>query len=135
MLRGTALTLIPALLILGSCSSKPAGLQPGPGFRKSLQEALIQAKPGSVIEIPEGKHDIDQPLSLTVDNITLRGKGMDKSILSFKNQATGSAGLMVTGNGFTVEDLAVEDSKGDGLKVKGSNKLIVRRFRAEWTGG
>ncbi|MFM9587251.1 parallel beta-helix domain-containing protein, partial [Streptomyces caniscabiei] len=47
----------------------------------------------------------------------------------------GSAGLTVTSNGFSVEDLAIEDTKGDGLKVKGSTKVIVRRFRAEWTGG
>ncbi len=124
-----------AVVSISSCSSQKSGLQPGPGFRKALQEALIQAKPGDVIEIPEGKHDIDTPLSLSVDNVTLRGKGMDKSVLSFKNQAAGSAGMMVTSNSFTVEDLGVEDTKGDGLKVKGANQLIVRRFRAEWTGG
>ncbi len=135
MHRGYIGLFAAALILLGSCARHESGLTPGPGFRKSLQEALIQAKPGSVIEIPEGKHDIDSPLTLSVDNITLRGKGMDKSILSFKNQTTGPAGLMVTGNGFTIEDLAVEDTKGDGIKVKGSDKVIIRRFRAEWTGG
>lgn len=135
MSRGIAVSLLPALLFLGSCSGDKSGLRPGPGFRKALQQALIEAKPGSVIEIPEGKHDIDLPLSLTVDNVTLRGKGMDKSVLSFKTQSTGSAGMMVTANGFTVEDLGVEDTRGDGLKVKGADKLVIRRFRAEWTGG
>src|SRR4051812_3449883 len=135
MSRGYALLPMAAVLLSSSCSTQKAGLQPGPGFRKALQEALIQAKPGAVIEIPEGKHDIDTPLSLSVENVTLRGKGIDKSVLSFKNQSTGSAGMMVTGNGFTIEDIAVEDTKGDGLKVKGSDKVIVRRFRAEWTGG
>ena len=43
--------------------------------------------------------------------------------------------MMVTANGFTIEDIGVEDTKGDGLKVKGADKVIVRRFRAEWTGG
>jgi len=124
-----------AAILLGSCSSTKTGLTPGPGFRKSLQEALIAAKPGAIIDIPEGKHEIDSPLSLTVDNVTLRGKGMDKSVLSFKNQSTGSAGLSVTANGFTIEDIGIEDTKGDGLKVKGATKVIVRRFRAEWTGG
>ena len=92
MLRGYALLLMAAVLLASSCSTQKAGLQPGPGFRKALQEALIQAKPGAVIEIPEGRHDIDTPLSLSVENVTLRGKGMDKSVLSFKNQATGSRG-------------------------------------------
>jgi len=121
-------------VFLGSCSTQK-GLAPGPGFGKRLQEALIQAKPGSVIEIPEGKHDIEGPLTLTVDNVTLRGKGIDKSILSFLKQSSGSAGLTVTANGFTIEDMAVEDTKGDGVKVKGGTNVVFRRFRSEWTGG
>ncbi len=134
MSRGCVVLVLSGLLILGSCS-KQTGLTPGPGFRKALQEALIQAQPGAVIEIPEGKHDIDGPLTLTVDNVTLRGKGIDKSVLSFLNQTSGSAGLTVTANGFTVEDLAVEDTKGDGIKIKGGTGVTFRRFRAEWTGG
>jgi parallel beta-helix repeat protein len=122
------------VVFLESCSTQK-GLTPGPGFGKRLQEALIQAKPGSVIEIPEGKHDIEGPLTLTVDNVTLRGKGIEKSILSFQKQAAGSAGLTVTANGFTIEDMAVEDTKGDGVKVKGGTGVVFRRFRSEWTGG
>ena len=72
MSRPHVTLLMPFLLLLAACSAPKTGLAPGPGFRKSLQEALIQAKPGAVIEIPEGKHDIDTALSLTVDNVTLR---------------------------------------------------------------
>ena len=126
--------LAASLFVLTSCSAG-RGLRPGPGFQKSLQEAMITAKPGSVIEIPEGRHEIDAVLTLSADKVTLRGMGMEKSILSFKKQTSGSAGLMVTGNGFVIEDLAVEDTKGDGLKVKGSTGVTIRRFRAEWTGG
>src|ERR1022692_4175786 len=50
---------------------------------------------------------MDRALSLSVDNVTIRGKGIDKTILSFKNQKTGPAGLQVTSNGFTIEDLAI----------------------------
>lgn len=124
-----------ALLLSFSCARKEAGIQAGPDFQKRLQEALILAKPGAVIELPEGKHDLTAGLSLTVDNVTIRGKGMDKTILSFKNQKTGSAGMLVTANGFTLEDLAIEDTKGDGLKINGANGVTIRRARAEWTGG
>ena len=88
-----------------------------------------------MIEIPEGIHSIDLPLSLTVDNVILRGKGADKSVLSFKDQTSGPAGILVTANHFTIEDLAVEDTKGDGVKIKGGDGITIRRFRAEWTGG
>ena len=75
---------------------------------------MILAKPGDVIELPEGKLDLTATLSLSVENVTIRGKGMDKTILSFKNQKTGSAGMLVTAGGFTLENLAIEDTKGDG---------------------
>ena len=118
-----------------SCAKKDSGLAAGPDFQKKFQEALIAAKPGAVIELPEGRLDMDRALSLSVDNVTIRGKGIDKTILSFKNQKTGPAGLQVTSNGFTIEDLAIEDTKGDALKINGANGVTVRRVRTEWTGG
>ncbi len=119
-----------------SCAHrKPGEIVSGPEFQKSFQEALIQAKPGAVIELPEGRQDVDRPLSLTVDNVTVRGKGMDKTVLSFKNQKTGSAGMLVTSNGFTIEDVGFEDTKGDGIKINGASGVTIRRVRTEWTNG
>jgi len=123
------------LLLLCSCARNNSSIQPGPGFQKQLQEALILAKPGAVIELPEGRHELTATISLTVDHVTIRGKGIDKTILSFKNQKTGAAGMMVTGNAFTLEDLAIEDSKGDALKINGATDVAIRRVRTEWTGG
>jgi len=123
------------LLLSVSCARNDGTIPAGPEFQKKLQEALINAKPGAVIDLPEGKEDLTTTLSLTVDNVTLRGKGMDKTILSFKNQKTGSAGMLVTSNGFTLEDVAIEDTKGDGLKINGATGVTIRRSRAEWTGG
>ena len=124
-----------ASLLLCSCAQKQAGIPAGPEFQKRAQEALILAKPGAVIELPEGTHDLTATLSLSVENVTIRGKGMGKTILSFKNQKTGSAGLLVTAGGFTIEDLAIEDTKGDGIKINGAKGVTIRRVRAEWTGG
>jgi parallel beta-helix repeat protein len=118
-----------------SCAQKDSGLAAGPDFQKKFQEALIAAKPGAVIELPEGRLDMDRSMSLSVDNVTIRGKGIDKTILSFKNQKTGPAGLTVTSNGFTIQDLAIEDTKGDALKINGANGVTVQRVRTEWTGG
>jgi parallel beta-helix repeat protein len=121
--------------LLTSCAQKNAGLQAGPHFEKDLQTALIQAKPGTVIELPEGKFDMTGTLSLTVPNVTIRGKGIGKTILSYRNQTSGSAGLLATGNGFTLEDLSIQDTKGDGVKVNGSDGVVIRRVRTEWTNG
>jgi hypothetical protein len=72
-------------------------------FQKQLQTALITAKPGDVIEIPAGVHSINRGLSLNVSGVTIRGEGMDKSILSFKNQVQGAEGLLVNASDFTIE--------------------------------
>ncbi|MGD0437406.1 MAG: parallel beta-helix domain-containing protein [Bryobacteraceae bacterium] len=124
-----------ALFCLAACAKKDAGIPSGAQFQKKAQEALILAKPGAVIELPEGKQDLTATLSLSVDNVTIRGKGMDKTILSFKNQTAGSSGLLITGNNFTLEDIAIEDAKGDGIKINGSTGVTLRHVRAEWTGG
>jgi parallel beta-helix repeat protein len=134
----TATALFAAALsftLLVSCAKRDSGLAAGPDFQKKFQEALIAAKPGAVIDLPEGRLEMDRALSLSVDNVTIRGRGIDKTILSFKNQKTGPAGLQVTSNGFTIEDLAIEDTKGDALKINGANGVTVRRVRTEWTGG
>ena len=96
---------------------------------------LINAKPGDVITIPEGVHAISRGLSLNVSGVTLRGLGMDKSILSFKGQVQGAEGLLVNASDFTIEDLAIEDAAGDALKINEGRNIVIRRVRTEWTNG
>jgi len=96
---------------------------------------LINARPGDVITIPEGVHAISRGLSLNVSGVTLRGLGMDKSILSFKGQVQGAEGLLVNASDFTIEDLAIEDAAGDALKINEGRNIVIRRVRTEWTNG
>ncbi|WAC61858.1 right-handed parallel beta-helix repeat-containing protein [Pseudoxanthomonas sp. SL93] len=105
------------------------------GFAASFQERLLDAKPGDVIEIPAGRHSFDRSLTLRADGVTLRGAGMDKTVLSFKGQKAGAEGLLVNGDNFTIENLTIEDSKGDGLKISESSNITVRGVKVQWTGG
>ncbi|HKD45785.1 MAG TPA: parallel beta-helix domain-containing protein [Candidatus Angelobacter sp.] len=116
--------------LLAGCSQQPPA-----NFQKELQEQLIKAKAGDVIQIPEGKFQLDRTMSLTADKVTIRGKGMDKSILSFAGQKEGGQGLLVKANDFVIEDVAIEDTAGDGLTIQGANNVTVRRVRVEWTRG
>jgi len=104
-------------------------------YQETLQTQLLDAKSGDIIRIPAGTFSFDRSLSLTVDGVTIKGAGMDQTILSFKNQVAGAEGLLITANDFTIEDLAIEDSKGDALKVNEGKNIIIRRIRTEWTGG
>jgi parallel beta-helix repeat protein len=116
-------------LVCGGCKPGNSDIQ------KTLQERLITAKPGDVINLPEGKFQFDRTLSLTVDRVTLRGAGMDKTVLSFAGQKAGAQGLLVKANDFTIQDLGIEDSAGDALTVQGGTNVVIRRVRAEWTRG
>lgn len=125
-----------AMALLGSWAhAETITLSPGPDVQMEAQEALILAEPGSVIRFEAGTYEFTMQLSLDVDGVTLRGAGMDKTILSFKNQDSGSEGLYVTSDNVTLEDFAIEDAKGNCFKSNGANNLTVRNVRAEWTGG
>ncbi len=104
-------------------------------FEKSFRAALETAQPGDVIEIPGGTFSFDRSLIMNTDGVTIRGKGMDESILSFKGQLAGAEGLSVSASDFTIEDLAIEDAIGDALKVNEGSNIIIRRIRTEWTNG
>src|SRR3546814_12604961 len=44
-------------------------------------------------------------------------------------------GLIVNADDFTLESLAIEDSKGDGVKVNEGENITIRGVRVEWTNG
>jgi parallel beta-helix repeat protein len=119
----------------GKTPSPVVNLKPGPNVQEEVQTALIKAKPGDVIEFAAGTYEFTAGLSLAVENVTLRGQGMDKTTLSFKKQDAGKEGLLVTRGQFTIEDLTVEDTKGDAIKVNDAEGVTFRRVRAQWTGG
>ncbi len=110
-------------------------ISPGETVQFDLQERLINAVPGDVIQLEAGTFKLNSQLDVTCDNITIRGRGIDKTILSFQGQEVGSEGLVATGNAFIIEHLAVEDSVGNAIKVLGSNGVVFRGVRTEWTNG
>jgi len=100
----------------------------------AVETALIEAEPGDVILLGAGDYHFPLGLSLTVDDVELRGAGMDETVLSFDGQLDGAQGLLVTADHFTVRDLAVVDTAGDGIKVEGGRRIQFQRVRVEWSG-
>ncbi len=103
--------------------------------QEALQEALILAEPGTVIEIGEGRFEFSGALSLDIPNVKVRGAGMDKTILSFTNQKSGSEGFLITSDNAWIEGLAIENTPGDGIKAKGVDTVTFKNVRVEWTRG
>jgi parallel beta-helix repeat protein len=115
--------------------SKTITIYPSADPYTEIQEALILANPGDIVHISEGFYKLEDSLSIDIDNLMLQGDGINKTILSFKDQMSGAQGLSVTSDGVILQDFAVEDAKGDAIKVKGVHGISFIRVRTEWTNG
>ncbi|RMF73805.1 MAG: hypothetical protein D6740_03200, partial [Alphaproteobacteria bacterium] len=108
---------------------------PGDDATERLQEALIMVPEGGTVRLLAGRYEVTDGLSLDVPGVTVEGAGMDRTVLSFAGQETGSEGLLVTADRVTLKDFAVEDTKGDAIKAKGVKTISFIHLRTEWTGG
>lgn len=114
----------------------PAILPAQKSFQKKYQTEMILAETGTVIELPEGTFTLTNTLSLEgKKKITIRGKGMDKTILSFKGQTDGAEGIRVSdGADIVLEGFTVQDAKGDAIKTMHVTGITFRDVKTEWTG-
>ncbi len=121
--------------LIQPASAKTITVTPGEGAQERLQEALIAAEPGDVVELSAGRFSLSDGLSLDVNNVTLKGQGGLETILDFSGQQGAGEGLLVTSDDVVLRDFAVENSKGDGIKSKGADRIVYHKLRVEWTGG
>ena len=124
-----------AAFISAPAAARTIDVAAGPNAQERLQEALLDAKAGDVVAIGAGRFDLTDGLSLDANGVTVKGAGPDKSVLSFKGQLGAGEGLLVTSDDVVLRDFAVEDSKGDGIKSKGADRIVYKNLRVEWTGG
>ncbi|MCW3091672.1 MAG: hypothetical protein JWP81_2741 [Ferruginibacter sp.] len=126
--------LIP--IIFFACAGCSFAASAQKDFQKKYQSQLILAEPGAVIELPEGTFTLTNTLSLEgKKKITIRGKGMDKTILSFKGQTDGAEGIRISdGSDILLEGFTVQDAKGDAIKAMHVTGIRFHEVKAEWTG-
>ena len=123
------LLAIAGLLIFSSAAAQK-------DFEKKLQTQLIMVDDGGTIDLEEGRFTIDGTLSMEgKKRVTIRGKGIGKTILSYKGQQSGAEGIRISNaEDITIEDLTIEDAKGDCIKTMDVKGITFRRVWAGWTG-
>ncbi len=127
-----AVLLVAAAMPLAAATHK---VEAGDGAQERLQEALILAQPGDEIVLAAGRFVLTDGLSLDVAGVTVRGAGMDETVLDFTGQQGSGEGLLVTSDNVTLRDFALENPKGDGVKSKGADMIVYHRVRVTWTNG
>ncbi|MBO0951098.1 parallel beta-helix domain-containing protein [Fibrella forsythiae] len=107
-----------------------------PAVQKRIQTQLIMADNGSTIDLDAGTFIFTGSLSMEdKKRIIIRGKGVDKTILSFKGQTDGAEGLRVSNaEAIVIEDMTIQDTKGDAIKTMNVKGITFRNVKVEWTG-
>jgi parallel beta-helix repeat protein len=107
-------------------------LQPGPSVEYDARQALLTAKPGTIVEFPAGNWQFTDELIVPVSHIVLRGAGLNRTTLDFTNQQTGAQGILGTADGFVIQNLRVLNPKGDGVRVEGADGVVFQGLLVEW---
>ena len=126
---------VSAFALTAPLHAKTIQVAAGEGAQGRLQEALITAQPGDLVQLGAGRFVLTDGLSLDANGVTVRGAGMDGTVLDFSGQQGAGEGLLVTSDNVTLRDFAVENTKGDGIKSKGADNIVYYRVRVAWTGG
>ncbi len=134
--KGVIAVTAASLLFAGQAAfAKTITVAAGDDAQSRLQEALINAEPGDTVELGAGRFRLTDGLSLDVPKVTVKGKGSGQTILDFTGQLGAGEGLLVTSDDVILRDFAVENTKGDGIKSKGADRIVYFQIRVEWTGG
>lgn len=131
-------SLATALVIAAPVSAKTIKVSADTAdANERLQEALILAEPGDVVQLAAGVWSLTDGLSLAVPGVTIRGAGAGEggSILDFSGQEGAGEGLLVTSDDVFLTNFAVLNTKGDGIKSKGADRIVYHQLRVEWTAG
>jgi len=125
-----ALLLANGHLLIATSAHAQADVQ------KRIQKQLILAENGTTVQLDAGRFTFTGSLSLEdKKSVVIRGAGVDKTVLSFKGQTDGAEGLRVSNaENIVIENLTIQDSKGDGVKTMNVRGVTFRHVKVEWTG-
>jgi parallel beta-helix repeat protein len=104
---------------------------------EALQSVLIDdIQSGNHVCLCPGTFELDREISLTVPDVTIRGVGAtrDDVILDFAGQTVDDDGMSVDADGFTIENLTVKNTPGNGIVVRGAEGVTFRDLFVTWDG-
>jgi parallel beta-helix repeat protein len=140
MVRSTLLLSL-ALSLVGVCGcgtteSLPDGctvlVKPSMNDQDALQGALLDAADGDTVCLDAGTYTLNTELSISMDNVTLRGDSRDTTVLDFSTQNLGANGVKISGDGVTITALTVKNTPGDGIRGDEVNDITYDDVAVVW---
>jgi len=110
---------------------EPAPAESAPDFQVRVRQAVNLATPGTILEFGAGTFAFTQGFTIAASHVTVRGQGMNETILDF-SAATDSQAFLARGDEFLIHDLRIWDPPGDGVKAENVDGATFRRVWVEW---
>lgn len=130
------LPFVVAIIFAGCNQNTEQKIADWQDIEKDIQTKFIMAEDGAVIELPAGNYKFKASLSMEgKKNITIKGAGLDKTVLSWAGQTEGAEGFKINNcENLTISDLTIQDTKGDGIKTQKIKRITFKNLKAEWIG-
>jgi parallel beta-helix repeat protein len=116
--------------VASPCVGFPSGTS-----EKDIAAAFAQAKPSTTLIFDSGTFQFTNTLNLAgVSGVTVKGQGMDKTLLDFKGQKAGADGILAEHTDqVTFSDFWVRDPVSSGVRVNQGRGVTMQRLKVSWT--
>jgi parallel beta-helix repeat protein len=119
----------------GDASGCDVVLAPSDDDTQTIQSALDNdVKTGNTVCFGPGTYKLTDHIALSgSQNVTFRGTGAtrDDVLFDFSGQTNGKEGVLVTTDHFTIENLSVKNTGGNGIQVQ-ANDSTFRNIKVGW---
>ncbi|HVV86162.1 MAG TPA: parallel beta-helix domain-containing protein [Kofleriaceae bacterium] len=103
------------------------------GDVSALETAANTIDANTTLVLGSGTFAMTNSLTIRTAGTHILGQGIDKTILDYGGATAQVNGVDVQGDDFLIQDLTVQDSPKDGIRIEASTGVVYRRIRATWT--
>jgi parallel beta-helix repeat protein len=107
-------------------------LEPRDDDQTAVQTAFVEVEDGETICLAKGTFRFDSQLDLAAPDVTVRGAGMDETMLDFSKQDLGGNAISVTGDDTVLEGFTIHESGGDGIRAEDVDGFTAREIAVLW---
>lgn len=115
------------------CEGAAAWISPTGDDFEAIQGLFSEAAEGDILCFDAGDYgNLHTEIILSVNNVTVRGAGMDASVLDFATQTDGGNGIKIVADGVTFQDFQVKNTPGDGIRGDQVDDVTFERVKVLW---